>query len=73
MVRAFQYQIGHKDYIHTRLNHHHCLLRILTIISLVLLGSVTDGGKGVLRQMRGQPGISCCEGNVFILSTGLPH
>lgn len=28
VVRGFQYQIGHKDSIHTRLNHHHCLLGI---------------------------------------------
>ena len=72
-VRAFPYQIGHEDYIYTRLNQHHCLLGILTIISLLLQGCRSDGGLGVLRQRRGQPGSGGSEGNVFILNTGLPH
>lgn len=54
VVRGFQYQIGRKDYIHTRLKHHHSLLGILTIISLVLQGCGTDGGQGFWRQRRGQ-------------------
>ncbi len=52
-VRAFRYRIGHEDYIHTRLNNRHCLLGILTIISLVLPGCGTKGAQGVLTQRRG--------------------
>lgn len=72
VVRSFQYQIWHKGSIHTRLNHHHCLLGILTITSLVFQGRGTDGGRGALMQRRGKTDTGCCEGNVFFLNTGLP-
>ena len=44
VVKAFRYQIGHKDYTHTRLKHNFRLLGIITIISLILQGCGTDGG-----------------------------
>lgn len=53
VVRGFHYQIERKDYIDTRLKHHCCLLGILTIITLVLQGHGTAGGREVLGQGRG--------------------
>lgn len=53
VVRGSDYQIGRKDYIDTRLKHRCCLLGILTIITLVLQGHGTAGGREVLGQGRG--------------------
>lgn len=72
--RAHRYQIGHEDYNHTRLNHHQCLLGILSIISLPLWGWELMGNTGPeAEQGAAKHWLSWGWCRLSILSAGLPH